>query len=310
MLNKRPPFYSVAHHVAKALQQNKPVVALESTVITHGLPYPKNVELARDMETVIKNQNAVPASIGVHKGKVTVGLSESEIEHMATSTNIRKISVRDYAAAITQKIDGGTTVAGTLIAAAETGIRVFATGGIGGVHRDAPFDISADLPQLGKSPVVVVCAGAKSILDIPATIEYLETMSVPVIGYKTEDFPAFYTTKSGLPVSATAQSAKEVADIALAHWDMGMRSAILLVVPPPAEFALKGSDMEAVIKMAIEEAKVKKIRGQKVTPFLLSKVSELTDGESMATNLALLNNNALVAAKVSQHIYKPSGNLI
>lgn len=297
-----PPSFKITKEIAQALQVGDPVVALESTVITHGLPYPENQALAQDMESVVREEKAVPATIAVIEGRVHVGLESADLERIAQGTDLRKISVRDYGPAIAQGASGGTTVAGTLLAAQDAGIKVFATGGIGGVHRGAPFDTSADLPQLAKSPLVVVCAGAKAILDLPATLEYLETVGIPVIGYQTQEFPAFYSQHSGLPVSAQADSAKEIAEIAKAHWELGNPGAVLVAVPPPAEVALPADEIEAVIQQALEEAQSQGIRGQAVTPFLLQRVSELSGGDSLKANLGLLKNNARVAAQIAGHL--------
>jgi len=293
-----PPF-SYSKEVSRAKKENKPLVALETTVITHGLPYPQNLELARDMEQQVRDGGAVPATVGVVDGKVCVGLEAEQLESLSTEKGLLKVSRRDFSGAIAKGLSGGTTVAGTLTALPQAGIHVFATGGIGGVHRGAPFDISADLPALSQVPAIVVCAGAKSILDLPATLEYLETLSVPVVGYKTDEFPAFYSRTSGFSVSVRADSAAEVAAIARAHWDMGVQSAILLVVPPPAKDALPQEAVDGAIATAIEEAQNQNIRGQGVTPFLLTRVSELTKNASLKTNLSLLLNNARVAAKVA-----------
>lgn len=291
---------SYSKEVLRAKSENKPIVALETTVITHGLPHPLNLELAQDMEREVREQGAVPATIGVVGGRVCIGLAGEQLETLAKAEDILKISRRDFSGAIAKGLSGGTTVAGTLTVLPQVGIRVFATGGIGGVHRGAAFDVSADLPALSQVPAVVVCAGAKAILDLPATIEYLETMAVPVVGYKTDQFPAFYARTSGLPVSVRADTAEEVAGIARAHWAMGVQSAVLVVVPPPEEDALAEEVMEEAIDQALEEAQNLKVRGQRVTPFLLSRVSELTGEASLKANLSLLLQNARVAAKIAQ----------
>jgi len=285
-------------------QQKVPLVALESTVLTHGLPYPQNLQLARDMEAQVRAHGATPATIAVLEGVIHVGLSDEQLESLVRAEGLRKISGRDFGPAIAKKESGGTTVAGTLIAAHAAGIRVFATGGIGGVHRGAAYDVSADLPQLARRPLIVVCAGAKAILDLPATLEMLETLGVPVVGYRTGEFPAFYSQSSGLPVSARADTPEEVAEIALAHWGLGLDSAILVAVSPPGESALPAGDMEQVIEQALLEAQEKKIRGQAVTPFLLARVSELTGQSSLKANLALLLNNARVAAEIAVALSK------
>jgi pseudouridine-5'-phosphate glycosidase len=299
-MNPLPKYFVIGKALAQARQVGTPVVALESTVITHGLPRPDNLKLAREMEATVRAEGAMPATIGLLDGKIHVGLSEAELERLAGLEGTRKISLRDIGIALAEGISGGTTVAATLFASAHTGIRVFATGGIGGVHRGAPFDVSADLPQLSQAPVVVVCGGAKAILDLPATREVLETRGVPVVGYQTDAFPAFYTRDSGLAVDQRVDTPEEAAEIALATWEAGLTSSILLVVPPPAESAMDEEKMEAAIKDALAEAEAAGVHGAASTPFLLSKVSELTGGESLRANLALLRNNARVAALVAK----------
>lgn len=299
MQNKIPPHFLVMPEVQHALESQSPIVALETAVVTHGLPYPHNHTLASELEVQIRADGAVPATIGLLDGKVHVGLTAAELERLATEP-ARKISRRDYGIALVHNLNGGTTVAGTLIAARSVGIRVFATGGIGGVHRDAHFDVSADLPELSRSPLVVVCAGAKSILDLPATLEYLETMGVPIIGYQTQTFPAFYSSSSGLPVDFTADTPAEIARIADMHWALGIESAVLVVTPPPPEAAMPNELVEQAIQQALVEAAQEHINGARVTPFLLARVSQLTHGDSLQANLALLRNNAHLAAKISQ----------
>ncbi len=290
--------------VTKAQKHNQPVVALESTVLTHGLPYPQNLQLAQDMEAQVREFGATPATIGVIDGVIQIGLDEDQLDFLVTTKGLLKVSRRDFAAAISKKLSGGTTVAGTLIAAHAAGIQVFATGGIGGVHRQPAYDVSTDLHELARTPVIVVCAGAKAILDLPATLEYLETLGVPVVGYQTDEFPAFYSPSSGLPVSVRADSAEEVVDIAKAHWGLGLDSAILVTVPPPRESALPAGDVEQAIEQALLEAQQKGVRGQASTPFLLARVSELTGQASMSANLALLLNNARVAAEIAVALSK------
>jgi pseudouridine-5'-phosphate glycosidase len=304
MTNWLDQHFSIQLEIIQALREDKPIVALESTVITHGLPHPQNLNLAYDMESEIRNLGCAPATIAVLDGKVCVGLDDGQLERLAMGENMLKISGRDFAHAIAMGKSGGTTVAGTLLAAHAAGIRVFATGGIGGVHRQAPFDVSADLMQLAQTSMIVVCAGAKAILDLPATLEVLETNGVPVIGYQTDEFPAFYSLSSGLPVSARADTPEEVMAIASAHWGMGMASSVLVAVPPPKETAIKPEMIENVIQTALNEAQEKHIHGQEVTPYLLSRVSELTGGLSLKANLALLLNNARVAAQIAYSFYK------
>jgi len=293
---------TLSDEVRQALEQSQPVVALESTVITHGLPYPKNLQLANDMESEIQQQKAVPATVGVIQGQVYVGLDTTQLKTLAQETGLVKVSVRDFGPAVAKGLSGGTTVAGTLVAAHLAGLKVFATGGIGGVHRGAPFDISTDLMQLARTPLVVVCAGAKAILDLPATLEVLETYGVLVIGYQTDYFPAFYSRSSGLAVSARADNPKQVAQIAQAHWSLGMTSAVLVCVPIPESEALPAEEINTIIEQALVEAQDKNIRGQGVTPFLLSRVSELSHGNSLRANLALLRNNAKVAAQIAHYL--------
>jgi pseudouridylate synthase len=291
--------------VAQALLKHQPVVAVESAVITHGLPHPENLNLAREMETEIRNQGATPATIAVLAGRIHIGLSPIELENLADpELKTRKISRRDYGIAIASRENGGTTVSGTLIAARLAGIKVFATGGIGGVHRNAAFDVSADLPELSRSPLVVVCAGAKAILDLPATFEYLETMGIPVIGYQTDEFPAFYSSKSGLKVNARIEEPGKAAQIALSQWDLGLENAILLVQAPPSESAIPFDEVNTMIEIALHESQELHISGSAVTPFLLNKVSLLSQGSSLRANLALLRNNARLAAQVAVELTK------
>ncbi|MEA3352111.1 MAG: pseudouridine-5'-phosphate glycosidase [Chloroflexota bacterium] len=304
MFKKVNNHFHFSPEVSRAKHLNAPIVALETTVLTHGLPYPQNMELAQAMESEVQTEGATPATIGILDGVIRVGMNQEQLERLVAVENPRKISRRDFAPAIAKSDSGGTTVAGTLIVAHAAGIRTFATGGIGGVHRQPAFDISADLPQLSRTPVVVTCAGAKAILDLPATLEYLETLGVPVVGYQTDEFPAFYSRASGLPVSTRADSPQEVAEIARAHWDLGLDSAVLVVVPPPEDVALPVDAVSGAIEQALDEAQEQGVRGQKVTPFLLARVSELTGHASLRANLGLLHNNARVAARIAVAISK------
>ncbi|MDX9866278.1 MAG: pseudouridine-5'-phosphate glycosidase [Anaerolineaceae bacterium] len=300
MKNDISEFLSYTKEVALALNNKQPIVALETAVLTHGLPHPDNIELSRQLEAEVKAGGATPATVGLLDGKIHIGLTDDEIVRLGDlSQPARKISRRDFGIALARKEKGGTTVTGTMIAARAAGIRVFATGGIGGVHRNAPFDVSADLPELGRSGMIVTCAGAKSILDLPATVEVLETWGVPIVGYQTDEFPGFFSPDSGLPVNVRADSPQEVADIAAHHWAMGLESAILVVIPPPAETAVPRAELEEVIEKAVAEAEEKGISGAKVTPFLLSRVKELSGGSSLRSNLALLRNNSRVAAEIA-----------
>jgi pseudouridine-5'-phosphate glycosidase len=285
--------------VFSALKNGDPVVALETAVITHGLPYPENFQLAHDLENIIYQLGAIPASIGAIDGKIIIGLDEEQIERLAKEKNLKKINSREFANIIFQQSSGGTTVSGTLVAAHFAGIKVFVTGGIGGVHRNAPFDISADLPQLSRIPMIVVCSGAKSILDLNATLEFLETWSIPVIGYQTEEFPAFFSKNSGLKTSGRVNSADEVVKLARIHWSLGFESAVLITVPPPDPYSIPFDDLSQLINKAVEEAEIKNIHGQELTPFLLSKIVELTNGKSLQVNLSLLKNNAQIGAQIA-----------
>jgi pseudouridine-5'-phosphate glycosidase len=300
-----PTFFVIQDEVKRALRLNQPVVALESTVITHGLPHPTNLGLARDMENAVHADGAVPATIAVLHGQIRVGLTDDELVALARTPAAMKISRRDFATAIAKKASGGTTVAGTMFAAHTVGIKVFATGGIGGVHKEARFDVSPDLQALASTQMIIVCAGAKSILDLPSTMEYLETMSVPVLGYGTDEFPAFFSRQSGFKTSARADSPQEVADFARAHWDIGMPSAVLVCQPVPVENEIPREEIDPIEEIASREAQEKKISGQALTPFLLQRVNELTDRKSMRTNLAFLLNNAHLAAQIAKAMTPP-----
>ncbi|MCD6400422.1 MAG: pseudouridine-5'-phosphate glycosidase [Anaerolineales bacterium] len=291
--------FIIAPVVQHALQEKRPIVALETAVVTHGLPRPVNHELAIHMEAKVREEGAIPATIGVVKGNVYVGLSKEQIDFLANTDDLMKISHRDFAPAHAFQKSGGTTVAGSIIMSHLAGIKVFATGGIGGVHRGSHFDISTDLIELSRRPVVVVCAGAKAILDLPATVEYLETMGVSVVGYQTDEFPAFFTRESGLPVSVRANSPEKVWEIAQAHWSLGLTSAILVVVPPPADSALDAKQVEGAINQALQEVNERGIQGQSVTPYLLRRVSEITGKASLRANIELLLNNASVASRIA-----------
>ena len=298
-LNK---YLDIAPEVQKALEEGRPVVALESTIISHGMPYPQNVETALNVEKIIRENGAVPATIAVIGGRLKAGLSESEIDYLGkTGAAVTKASRRDLPILVAEGRDGATTVTTTMIIAHMAGIQVFATGGIGGVHRGAQqtFDISADLEELAHTPVMVVCAGAKSILDLGLTLEYLETHGVPVIGYGTEELPAFYTRKSGFKVDYRIDTPAELAKAFYVKQDMGLGGGMLVTNPIPEEYSMDPDVINKAIDEAIEEAKAAGIHGKATTPFLLAKVKDLTGGNSLASNIQLVYNNARLAAKTA-----------
>lgn len=291
--------------VAEAKAAGRAIVALESTVISHGLPWPDNLKLAQELETIVRQHGAVPATIAIIEGHVKAGLSPHEMERLATGdTPVRKVSRRDFGSVIARREYGATTVAGTMLVAYMAGIHIFATGGIGGVHRGAAWDVSADLPELSRTPVAVVCAGAKAILDLPRTLEWLETYGVPVVGYHTHEFPAFYTPTSGLTLQDCVYNPREAAALLSAHWSFGMRSGVLVTVPIPANAALDPAKIEADIQQALADADAQRIVGKDITPFLLSRLVEISGGESLQANLALLRNNASVAAQIAVELKK------
>lgn len=290
--------------VVKALEEGRPVVALESTIIAHGMPYPKNVETALAVEEVIRANGAVPATIGILSGRIKIGLTKEEIEYMAHAENVLKVSRRDLPLAISKKMDGATTVAGTMIAAHMAGIKLFVTGGIGGAHRGAgeSFDISADLEELKMTDVTVVCAGAKAILDIPATMEYLETAGVPVIAYGTDEIPAFYSRKSGVSAICRLDSPEEIGALISMKEELGLKGGVLVTCPIPEKDEIPAEEINVVIDKAIEEAEEKGIKGKESTPFLLSKVKDLTEGRSLEANIKLVLNNAEIGARIACNI--------
>ncbi|HOS54315.1 MAG TPA: pseudouridine-5'-phosphate glycosidase [Anaerolineaceae bacterium] len=300
-----PDIYLVRPDVRQDLSNGQPVVALESAVITHGLPRPANLELALSMEAIVRGQGAIPATIAFIDGKIVIGASESELRRLAEENNPIKINPRNIGIALNSGACGGTTVAATLMAARAAGIKVFATGGIGGVHRGNVFDISADLPALSSNPLVVVCAGAKAILDIPATLENLETRGVPVLGFQTNEFPGFYSPGSGFKVDYRIESALEAFKIASAHWRAGCRSAVLVCNPIPAEYGVDQQKIDDAIAQAVESANRKGISGAALSPFLLEELGKITAGKSLQANLALLKNNALLAAQIAGFFAKP-----
>jgi pseudouridine-5'-phosphate glycosidase len=292
--------------VEDAIKDKKPIVALESTIISHGMPYPKNVETALMVEETVRSNGAIPATIAIINGRIKVGLTDEEIEFLATNEEVKKVSRRDLAITVAQNQSGSTTVASTMIIAKLTKIVVFATGGIGGVHREGEntLDISADLEELANTNVCVVCAGAKAILDLGLTLEYLETKGVPVIGYKTSELPAFYSTESGFDVDYKIDSTLEIAEILKTKWNLSIDGGVLVTNPIPVGFELETSIMNEAINQAIVEADNENIAGKKITPFLLSKVNEITQGKSLDANIKLIQNNADLAAKIALHYSK------
>jgi pseudouridine-5'-phosphate glycosidase len=292
----------VAPEVAAAIAGNQPVVALESTVIAHGLPRPLNLQTARRLEVIVRESRGVPATIGVVKGKLKVGLDADEIRKLAEESNVRKVSTRDLPIAVAESWDGATTVASTCWIAHRAGIKVFATGGIGGVHRGSLPDVSADLPELARTPIVVVCSGAKIVLDLPATREWLETHGVSVIGYQCDEFPAFYSRHSGLQVDTQVNSASEILTIFQAQRTLGIESTLLVTVPVPAEFQVPEEQLQTVLDEALESAARNSIGGRDLTPFLLAQMAERSGGATLRANIALLENNARIAAEIATTI--------
>ena len=296
--------------VQKALNANSPIVALESALISHGLSYPQNLLTAQALEQAVRENGAVPATIAIIEGKIRVGLTEGELERLATQKGVRKVSRRDLPIAVARGEDGATTVAATMYVAALAGIEVVATGGIGGVHRGQPLarfslarssaDISADLPELAQTRVAVVCSGAKSILDLPLTLEWLETHGVPILGYQTDEFPAFYSRQSGLPVDVQVDTPEEAASIIRAKWELGLEGGVLVAVPVPQEAELPRELAEEAIERALAAAQEQGITGKALTPFLLGQIAQSTEGASVEANVALLKNNAAVAARIAR----------
>ena len=303
-------YLQVHPEVQKAVAAGQPVVALESTIISHGMPYPKNIEMAKNVSKIIRENGAIPATIAIIDGVLKVGLTEEEIEFLGTSKDVVKASRRDLPFIISKKLTGATTVATTMILADLAGVKVFATGGIGGVHRGAEttFDISADLQELANTNVAVICAGAKSILDIGLTLEYLETNGVPVIGFGTDEMPAFYTRRSGFGVDYRVDSSMEVAQALKAKWDLNLKGGMVIGNPIPEEFEMDYDTINNAIESALKEAEEKNIVGKNVTPFLLDKVKTITDGKSLESNIELVYNNAKVAAQITKDLSDINNN--
>jgi len=299
-------YLDIKPEVKEALENGKPVIALESTILSHGMPYPQNLEFAKKVEALVKEQGAVPATMALIDGKIKVGLSEKDLEVMCRAENVGKVSRRDFATYIMTKKTGATTVASTMMCANMAGIKVFATGGIGGVHRngEVTMDISADLEELAHTPVCVICAGAKQVLDIGRTLEYLETAGVPVVGNGTDDFPAFYCPKSGYKVDYKADSPKDIAKLIKTSSDLKLMGGILVGNPVPKEYAQDYDKMEKIIKEALDDADKAGVKGKNITPFLLAKIVELTGGDSLKTNIQLALNNAKLAAQVAVELSK------
>lgn len=308
MLNKEKlmKYVEISPEVQEAFDKNMPIVALESTIISHGMPYPQNYETAKECEEIIRKNGAVPATIAIINGKIKVGLTEEDLMYMATAKDIVKASTRDYSYIIANKKSGATTVATTVLTCDLVGIKFFATGGIGGVHRGAEktFDISRDLQELANRDVAVICAGCKSILDIGLTLEYLETFGVPVLGYKTKKMPAFFTRESKFELDYKVESPEEIAKTAKTKWDLGIDGGIVVANPVPAENAMDEELIDAAIERALVEADEKGIHGKECTPFLLSKVLEVTEGKSLVTNIALVKNNCELGAKIARSYYE------
>ncbi len=294
-------FYEATSEVQEAINDGKPLVALESTIISHGMPYPQNAHAAKDVEGAVRLTGAIPATVAIIEGRVKIGLSQGELEFLAREKNIIKASRGDIPVVMTKKLNASTTVSATMVFAEMAGIRVFATGGIGGVHRggERNFDISADLQELAHTNVAVVCAGAKAILDLALTLEYLETHGVPVLGYKTDDFPGFYSRESGHKVNYRVDSFEEIAKIVNTKWLMKLRGGVVICAPIPPKHALPREVIEEKIEKALQEAHLKNMKGKELTPFLLSKISELSDGQSLKANIALIKNNAEIAGRIA-----------
>jgi pseudouridine-5'-phosphate glycosidase len=292
----------IREDVAAALRAGRPVVALESTVIAHGLPRPQNLETARAMEAAVREEGALPATIAIIEGRLVVGLSSEQLTTFAATDGIAKVSRADLAAVVAARQTGATTVAATMLIAARAGIGTFATGGIGGVHRGAEltFDISADLAEIARTPVAIVCAGAKAILDLPRTLEILETIGVPVVGYRTNKFPAFYVEDSGLALQSRVDTPADAARLMKTHWEMGFTSGIVFCNPPPAGSALRKQEVDAWIAQALQAATAAGIRGKAVTPYLLDFLAKASRGQTLETNVALLVNNARLAAQIAK----------
>jgi pseudouridine-5'-phosphate glycosidase len=295
-------YFEYSQEVKQALQERKPVLALESTLITHGLPFPKNIETAMAVEKIARENNVTPATIAIMQGKIRIGLSSDELETLVQDQHAAKASVRDIPYLLSQKLNAGTTVASTLFCADFAGIKVFATGGIGGVHRGDDQDISADLIMLSKTPIAVVCAGAKAILDLPKTLEFLETYSIPVVGYRTDTLPAFYSSETEYQLPARVDDLTSLVNLLKIHWQLGMPSGVLIANPIPSSDEIPADIIEPAISNALKQAEKKRIRGKAITPFLLSEVAHVTQGKSLLANITLIKNNVRLGAMIAQKI--------
>ena len=305
-MNNLLKFIDFNEEVIKAIEEKLPIVALESTIISHGMPYPQNIEMAKKVEQIIRDNNAVPATIAILDGRIKVGLTEEDLITLATEKDVAKVSRRDMASIIANQKNGATTVATTMICANMSGIKFFVTGGIGGVHRgfEEDMDVSADLEELAMTDVTVICAGAKAILDLPRTMEYLETKGVPVIGYKTQYLPAFYTRTSDIKLNLTALSTQEIAKTVLTKEQLELKGGVLVVNPIPEEYSLEEKYINSIIEDALKSAKQEKVKGKDVTPYLLSKIVEKTEGKSLEANIQLVYNNAKVGAQIAYQYSK------
>ncbi|HPG42670.1 MAG TPA: pseudouridine-5'-phosphate glycosidase [Acholeplasmataceae bacterium] len=299
-------YIEISHEVKQALYEKRPVVALESTIISHGMPYPENVKMALEVEKIIREEGAVPATIAIIDGMIKVGLSHDDITYLAQAKDVYKVGKRDFGYVLSQKKTGATTVSGTALISHLVGIKVFATGGIGGVHRGAQetFDISRDLEEISHLHIAIVCAGAKSILDLGLTLEYLETKGVEVIGYQTDSLPAFYSKDSKYNVNYRLDTPKEIAELIKTKWGLGLSGGVVVANPIPDAYSMDHNIIDQAIEKALQEAKEKDIKGQEVTPFLLSKIKEITGGDSLKSNIELVYNNARLASKIAYHLFE------
>ncbi|MBT4288559.1 MAG: pseudouridine-5'-phosphate glycosidase [Deltaproteobacteria bacterium] len=295
-------YLEIQPEISQALKEDKPIVALESTIISHGMPYPENLKTAQMVEKTVRDQGAIPATIAILEGKIKVGLSAEELSQLAQVKDVKKVSRRDFPYIVANKMNGATTVAATMIVANMAGISLFVTGGIGGVHRgaDQTFDVSADLTELSQTNVAVVCAGVKSILDIGSTLEYLETLGVPVMGYQTLDFPAFYTRKSGFQTEYQFKDAADAANTLKTKWDLGLKGGLIIANPIPEQYQMDPDVINQAIQEALKQADDLNVKGKDITPFLLSKIAELTGANSLASNVQLIINNAKVGGQIAK----------